>query len=72
MKRDNRGFGIYTEFKDLYGNNVVVKQSSSAQHDACWIFCNDPADKNSPAPHLSRAQARRVAAALLRFAGGAR
>lgn len=76
MKRTPRGFGIYTEFVDGYRNEVRVQMSSSAMGRYVWIFCNptegsqfEQHDK-SPAPHLTPAQARRVARALLRFAKG--
>ena len=33
-----RGFAIYAEFRDSYGNNIRVQQSSNAEVDAVWIF----------------------------------
>ena len=76
MKRTNRGFGIYTEFVDTYGQEVRVQQSSSAESDRVWIFCHkDGKDSHihlgetqAYSPHLSRKQAVRLAKALLRFA----
>jgi hypothetical protein len=81
MKRTSRGFAVFTEFVDTYGNKVRVQQSSAAGVDRCWIFSNYPDGSSakhhgatgelvSPSPHLTRAQARRVAKALLRFADG--
>jgi len=75
MKRNARGFAIYTEFVDTYANEVRVQESSSIVR-RCWIFCRPTPDsqfehyERAPAPHLTPAQARRVARALLRFAGG--
>ena len=76
MKRTSRGFGIYTEFVDTYGQEVRVQQSSSAESDRVWIFCNKEGKSgfeklgeiHSYSPHLSRKQAVRLAQALLRFA----
>lgn len=82
MKRTPRGFAVYTEFVDTYGNRVRVQKSSSAGVRRCWIFTNypdgakfkphapSPGGITTPEPHLSPAQARRVAKALLRFADG--
>ena len=73
MKRTSRGFRIYTTLVDTYGNTVRIQESSAAFKRRCWIFTSgEPSrDKgNPPAPHLSPAQARRIAAALLRFADG--
>ena len=75
MKRTQRGFGIYAEFVDTYGQEVRVQQSSSAEADRVWIFCNKDGKSgfeksgeiHSYSPHLSRAQAIRLAKALLRF-----
>ncbi len=78
MKKTNRGFKIYSEMKDSYGNSIRVQQSSAACIDACWIFTNgkdgsecafDSATQRHIAvsPHLTKAQARRLAKALLKF-----
>lgn len=79
-KRTPRGFAIYGEYKDSTGQTVRIQESSSCAGPRVWIFCNDP-DGNSAVMHLGQptsrcpqltpAQARRVAAALLRFADGA-
>lgn len=78
MKRTPRGFAVFTEFIDGYRNEVRVQESSSAEGRFVWVFCK-PAEgsmfeehEKSPAPHLTPAQARRVAKALLRFADGAK
>lgn len=55
-----RGFTIYDEFTDRYGNEVSVVESSLATEACCWIFCDR-------APHLTVAQARRVRNALDAF-----
>lgn len=67
MKRAKNGLMILTEFRDTYGA-VVTVQHSSAIEPRCWIFC----EGTQSAPHLSPAQARRVAKALLRFADRAK
>ncbi len=75
MKRTGRGFAIYTEFPETRGCTVRVQESSSVQR-ACWIFCTNAGaytDRKvgvDVAPHLTPAQARRVAKALMRFADG--
>ncbi len=40
MKRTPRGFAVFTEFTDIYRNEVRVQQSSSAEGNYVWIFCN--------------------------------
>lgn len=76
-KRTPRGFAIYGEYKDSRGNTIRVQESSLAGGPYCWLFSgnSDGADTflhngqyHSVSPHLTRAQARRVAKALLRFA----
>ena len=79
MKRTPRGFALYTDFTDTEGYRVRVQKSSLATAARVWIFCNDKDGNDgvvhlgtwqSYSPHLSKAQARRVAKALLRFADG--
>lgn len=79
MKRTPRGFKIYSEFKDTYGNQIRVQESSSACAGRIWIFTSFSDGKEvhyhctghvSASPHLSKAQARRLAKTLLRFADG--
>lgn len=79
MKRTNRGFAIYTELQDAYGRIVRVQRSSSAEGRYCWLFCKNRMGEEgsfhlgkwqSFSPHLTPAQARRIAKALLRFADG--
>jgi len=78
MKKTARGFNIYSGIKDSYGQEVRVQQSSNAEIEACWIFCHkDGKDAHihldkpqAYSPHLTKAQARKVATALLKFANG--
>ena len=73
MKRTNRGFAIYTEVTDTYRNRCRVQASSAAGGRRVWIICKAGPTwgGSAPHPHLSPAQARRIAKALLRFAKGA-
>lgn len=81
MKRTNRGFAVFTQFTDTYGADVRVQMSSAAGVRRCWVFAHgggtiraehrEDQERNNAAPHLSPAQARRMAKALLRFADGA-
>lgn len=75
--RTARGFAIYGAYKDSRGNTVRVQESSACGGPFCWIFANNPegasaimhlGQPSSVTPHLTKAQARRVARALLRFA----
>lgn len=77
MKKTNRGFGIYSEFTDSYGQGITVQESSSATKHCVWIFTKGRDGKDYsmhmgevhvPSPHLTKAQARRLAKALLKFA----
>ena len=68
MKKTSRGFNIYTEFRDTYKSEVRVQESSSACAPRVWIFCESAPGNKDMSPHLSPAQARRVAKALLKFA----
>lgn len=79
MKKTNRGFNIYSEIKDTHFNTITVQQSSDACIDACWIFVKNKEGKDgvwdkatgqwvSSTAHLTKAQAKRVAKALMKFA----
>lgn len=80
--RTSRGFRNYTEFVDSYGSNVAVRQSSSAELAAVWVFCSNPGEKvrnhlgdmvdKDTSPHLTVPQAERLAKALMRFVKEAR
>ncbi len=68
MRRAPNGLRVFSEFKDAYGSKITVKESSAWPSPRCWVFCeNDPQQFKDPAPHLSPAQARRLAKALLKF-----
>lgn len=80
-KRTPRGFAIYGEVADDRGNVTIIQQSSAIGGPYCWIFVKDKDGKDTVmvtppgvpmavSPHLTKAQARHVAAALLRFANG--
>lgn len=77
MKRTQRGFRIYGEYKVSRLCTVRIQESSSAAGRFVWIFCHNEKGEDAivhlgkphaVSPHLSRAQARRVANALLKFA----
>ena len=79
MRKTHRGFGIYSEFKDTYGNTIIVQESSAATKHCCWVFTTNREGKCgtfnqatqsfiSASPHLTKAQAKRLAKALLKFA----
>lgn len=70
-KKDQRGFGIYTEFVDTYGASVRIKQSSSISK-RCWIYIEGGAtagtsSSNDGATHLNVVQAKMVIKALQKF-----
>ena len=56
-KTNERGFIIYGQLSDTKGSIVRVQESSSAECDAIWIFCDNfnPAYKD-PSPHLNKEQ----------------
>lgn len=70
-----RGFDVYDEFADSYGNWVRVQRSSAAilydgdlnavEDSWVWIFSEREGASNPP--HLSIAQARRLRDALNTF-----
>ena len=72
MRRTNRGFAIYTQFKDLYGKDVRVQASSLATRRAVWIFPETSMHMGEPqaGAHLTVAQAKRVIKALQAFVDG--
>ena len=72
MKRTQRGFAIFTQFKDLYGKDVRVQMSSLATRRAVWIFPEVTVHLGEPQAgvHLSVAQAKRVIKALQAFVDG--
>lgn len=60
-----RGFGNY-EFKDRYGANVALRQSSLADEPCIWIFpeVTEHLGEHSAGAHLTVDMARDVAARL--------
>lgn len=71
MKRTDRGFNIYAEFKDINGCNVRIQESSIATRKAVWIqneiqLCGPDKEPIGNA-HLSKTMAKRVIKALERF-----
>ena len=74
MKRTERGFAIYTEFKDEYGKNIRVQASSLADKRCVWIQ-NEVTEHMGTYlgnAHLTAAMARRVIKALQAFVDGKR
>lgn len=75
MKRTERGFAIYSEFKDAYGQDVRIQESSWAEKGAVWIFCHKNGEDcllhlgkwQAYSPHLTKAMARQVIKALQTF-----
>lgn len=73
MKKNYRGFRVYTEFIDTYKSKITVQESSSACYERCWIFINN--DGKHPesnlvtdgAAHLSKQQAKWLVKALQKF-----
>lgn len=64
IDRTDRGFGVYCRFRDRYGSEILVQQSSLAFEDCVWIFAGDNPDMDEPSPHLTRTQAIMVRDAL--------
>lgn len=69
MKRTQRGFAVYGLIKDSRGVVLRVQQSSAMGGPYVWLFVDDVKQvyREEPAPHLNRAQAKRVIKALQRF-----
>ena len=79
MKKTQRGFTIYGEFKDTKKQIIRVQQSSAACVEAVWVFATNPQqallypwDYGAPTyhPHLNRTQAKRLIKALTKFVEG--
>lgn len=65
IKYTDRGFGTYADFKDSYGASVVIRESSSAEQDAVWLFVRGGGvENNDGAAHLTTKQASVVITAL--------
>ena len=72
MKRTDRGFAMYAEFRDANGETVKVQRSSAIGRRLVWIF---PAAKIHlgeaiSGAHLTVPMAKRVIKALQRFIDG--
>lgn len=63
-----RGFEDFTEFRDVYGSKITVRESSLATESCVWIFATDNPQIKEPSPHLNAEQAKMVADALYAFA----
>ena len=74
MRRTERGFKIYAEFKDLYGDNVDITQSSLVTPRAVWIHPeikqHHVTKEYLAGAHLNVAMAKRVIKALQNFVDG--
>lgn len=79
MKRTERGFAIFGKVVDSRGNTITVQESSDAGGIYAWLFSRNRHGETATvhhvtreplaaSPHLTRAQARKLAAILLRFA----
>jgi hypothetical protein len=62
-KKTKRGFRIYSDFKDFYGERVRIQESSLATKRAVWIFGGG----HIAGIHLDRARAKRLIRALKLF-----
>lgn len=63
-----RGFTIYDAFRDHYGADIRLQESSLATERCIWIFSNKHGFPDEPAsPHLTVEQAERVRDALDQF-----
>lgn len=72
MKKDPRGFDVFSEFTDTYKSKVEIKMSSAVAK-RCWIFVkNDGKHPESNlvtdgAIHLNEYQAQLMIKALQKF-----
>jgi tripartite-type tricarboxylate transporter receptor subunit TctC len=78
MPKTQRGFA-FRDLKDSRGNRIRVQESSAAGGPFAWLFVRNAHGEevymhtgtwHAVSPHLTRAQARRLAKALMRFADG--
>jgi hypothetical protein len=74
MKRTDRGFAVYAEFKDYYGQGVRVQASSLADKRCVWIFPEHHKHRVTGehicGAHLTEAMAKKVIRALQAFVDG--
>lgn len=70
MKKDRetteRGFINYNNFKDTYGSEIVLRESSAVGEQKLWIFCKNESWDN-PSPHINAEQAKLLIKGLERF-----
>lgn len=62
FSKTSRGFAIYDQFTDSYGNKIVVQESSNIK-GGIWVYCKNPEGQDWT-PHLSNDDARRLVKAL--------
>ena len=62
MSFTTRGFAVYDQFPDMYGNEITVQESSNVD-GGIWLFCKNGTNPD-PSPHLNRTQAERLIVAL--------
>jgi len=72
LKRTQRGFAIYAEFKDEYGKNIRIQASSLATKRCVWIQneVTEHMGEHLANAHLTVPMARRVIKALQAFVDG--
>lgn len=80
LERTPRGFAVFGRVTDNRGNVATVQESSAAEGSYCWVFVKDdeghavvpcaaaPGGYSAVSSHLNPAQARALAALLVRFA----
>src|SRR3990167_812542 len=56
----DRGFAQYAHFKDTYGFDVKVAESSAATEECVWIFIDSKATNSHAAAHLNFSQAKAI------------
>lgn len=75
MEKTDRGFEKYAEFKDSYGGDVIVQESSAAMGPHVWVWTAGggiPASggTNDGSAHLNAEQATILRDALTEFLEG--
>ena len=80
-----RGFGEYGRIVDAHGNTILIRESSSAEVNAVWLFCRNRNGEEAVStgtgrskvmvavsPHLDQKAAEELIAALQRFIADAK
>lgn len=62
------GLRIYGEMTDDDGNIISIEESSAIGGIWIWLFIKNQRGEVAATPYLTRAQARKLATILLRFA----